>query len=122
MGLVLTNENISVSMSYFSFGILRQQVAIAFDKKVGELYGKMYKLFDNKLTKEENDYLDKVLPKYLDMFLYHSDCDGYFSKTAVKNIYKELKKLNVVFESEMMQDRYDKLLEMFSQGQRVDLD
>lgn len=78
-------------------------------------------LFFKGYTYEENKYLDEHLPKYLDKFLYHSDCDGYFGVRDVKGIYKELIKLKPTFEREDFYKKYDDLLELFSQGKRIDI-
>ena len=93
MGVLLQNDEKSIVMGYLSFGFIRQEVAKSHDKRIGELYLKLYSPFFQGYSDEENKYFDDNLPKYLNIFLFHSDCDGYFSKTNVKNIYKELVKL-----------------------------
>lgn len=120
MGLLLTNGNKEVNIGYIGFALIRQQVAFSFNKEVGDLYKKIYSMFDNKYTKEEENYLNEHLPKYLDKFLYHSDCDGHFCKRDVKGIYKELIKLKPIFNNENLENKYKEILDLFSQEERID--
>lgn len=121
MGVVLKNKNKEVSMGYLSFGIIRKAIANSYDEKIGTLYSKMYAPLFKGYSDEDNKYLDEHLPKYLDKFLYHSDCDGYFGIRDVKGIYKELLKLNPMFSFEKLQKQYDEILDLFSQGERIDI-
>lgn len=117
MGLLLTNGNKEVNIGYISFGIVRQEVAKAYNLKIGEIYKKSY-IYD--LTQKDYDYLDKNTPKYLDKFLWHSDCDGHFSKRDVKGIYKELIKLKPTFNNDNLKNKYIDILDLFSQEERID--
>lgn len=121
MGLLLTNKEKDVSIGYLGYGHIRMSIANAYDKKIGALYEKMYSPLFKNYTDEENKYLDNNLPKYLNKFLYHSDCDGYFGVRDVKGIYKELVKLKPTFIREDWQQKYNDLLELFSQGKRIDI-
>ena len=121
MGILLKNNEKSVEMGYLTFGVIRQEIAKSYNKKVGELYLKLYNPLFKGYSKEENKFFDDNLPKYLDIFLFHSDCGGYFSKTSVKNIYKELVKLNPKFKNENIKNKYSEILEIFKQGERIDL-
>lgn len=117
MGLLLTNGKKEVSLGYIGFGIVRQEVAKAYDLKIGEIYKKSY-IYD--LTNEEVDYFNKNVPKYLDKFLCHSDCDGYISKEDVKGIYEELIKLKPTFNNDNLKNKYIDILDLFSQEERID--
>lgn len=121
MGLCLTNKEKEVSMGYIGFALIRRSVAKAYDKNVSDLYEKMYTPPFINFSEEENKYFDEHLPKYLDKFLFHSDCDGYFCIRDVKGIYKELIKLKLTFEREDFYKKYDDLVELFSQGKRIDI-
>lgn len=121
MGIYLTNKEKEVSMGYISFAFIRRGVAKAYDKNISDLYEVLYIPPFRKYTEEENKYFDKHLPKYLDKFLFHSDCDGYFSIRDVKGIYKELKELKPKFEREDFYKKYNDLLDLFSQGKRIDI-
>lgn len=118
MGLLLTNGKKEVSLGYLGFYMVRQEVAKAYNLKIGEIYKKscIYGL-----TQEDNDYLDKNTPKYLDKFLWHSDCDGHFCKRDVKGIYKELTRLTPIFNNDNLKNKYIDILDLFSQGERIDL-
>lgn len=120
MGLLLTNKKKDVSIGYFGFAFIRKAVANTYSKEIGILYDKLYNPLFKEYTKEENKYFDEHLPKYLDKFLFHSDCDGYLSARDVKGIYKELIKLKPTFVRDDFKVKYDDLLELFSQGERID--
>lgn len=121
MGLLLKNNKNEVYIGYIDFGLIRQAVANSYSDKVGILYSKMYAPLFKEYSDEDNKYLDEHLPKYLDKFLYHSDCDGYFGIRDVKGIYKELLKLNPMFSFEKLQKQYNEILDLFSQGERIDI-
>lgn len=121
MGIYLTNKEKDVSMGYISFAFIRRGIARAYDKNISDLYEKMYTPPFINFSEEENKYFDEHLPKYLDKFLFHSDCDGYFCVRDVKGIYKELKELKPKFEREDFYKKYNDLLELFSQGKRIDI-
>lgn len=117
MGLLLTNGNKEVNIGYISFGHIRRSIADSISYKIGKIYKKSY---IEDLTQEDNDYLDKNTSKYLNKFLWHSDCDGHFSKRDVKGIYKELIKLKPTFNSDNLKNQYLDILDLFSQEERID--
>lgn len=117
MGLLLTNGKKEVSLGYIGFGHIRMSIANSISEKIGKIYKKSY---IEDLTQEDNDYLDKNTPKYLDKFLWHSYCDGYISKKDVKGIYKELVKLNPTFNNDNLKNKYIDILDLFSQEERID--
>lgn len=78
---------------YITFGIYRQKVANAFNKRLGELYKKYYQ--DIELTKEEIKEWNKLCDDDLDIFLFHSDCEGKFTPQECKKIYNAMKDLKV---------------------------
>ena len=120
MGVVLTNKNNKeVRIGYLSFDFIRKAIAHSFNEEVGNLYDKLY--YGYKYTKEDNKFLDDKLPKYLDEFLYHGDCDGSFESENVKGIYEELNKLEPSFKDENLKQKYIELLELFKDGERIDL-
>lgn len=121
MGIFLTNREKEVSMGYISFAFIRRSIAKAYDKNISDLYEVLYTPPFRKYTEEENKYFDEHLSKYLDKFLFHSDCDGCFSIRDVEGIYKELKELKPKFEREDFYKKYNDLLELFSQGKRIDI-
>lgn len=119
MGILLKNDEKNVSMGYITFGIIRQQIAKSYDYKIGELYSKLYNPLFKGYSNEENKYFNEKLPKYFDTFLFHSDVDGYFSESCVKGTYKELMKLKPIFTNDNIGKKYDDLLELFRQGERI---
>ena len=77
---------------YITFGLYRRKVANAYNKRLGELYEKTYK---EDLTKEEIKEWNNICNDDLDIFLWHSDCDGKFTPKECKKIYDVLKDLNI---------------------------
>ncbi len=121
MGIYLTNKEKNVEMGYIGFALIRRSVAKAYNQEISNLYEKLYTPPFKEYTEEENKYLDEHLPKYLDKFLFHSDCDGHFCMRDVKGIYKELIKLKPAFDRDDFYKKYNELLELFSQGKRIDI-
>lgn len=78
---------------YITFGVYRQEVAEAFNKRIGELYKKYYR--DIELTKEEINEWNKLCNNDLDLFLFHSDCEGKFTPQECKKIYNVIKDLKI---------------------------
>jgi len=87
----LDREN-TYHASYIGFAEYRRRIADAYNKIIGELYRKTYK---EDLTKEEIEEWNKLCNENLDIFLWHSDCDGKFTPKECKKIYDVLKTLNV---------------------------
>lgn len=77
---------------YITFGQYRKRIADTYNKRLGELYGKTYR---DELTKEEMEEWNKISNDDLDIFLWHSDCDGKFTPKECKKIYDVLKNLKI---------------------------
>lgn len=77
---------------YITFNLYRKKVATAYNKRLGELYEKTFK---DELNAEEIEEWNDLCNNDLDIFLWHSDCDGKLTPKECKKIYDELKKLNV---------------------------
>lgn len=77
---------------YITFGLYRRKVASSYNKRLGELYEKTYK---EDLTNEEIVEWNKLCNDDLDIFLWHSDCDGKFTPSECKKIYNVLKDLKI---------------------------
>lgn len=83
---------------YIKFADYRLEVAKAFNEKIGEIYKKTYKYFGYEFTKDDVAQWNEFLPEKnnpINKFLWHSDCDGKFTPKECKEIYNELKNLNV---------------------------
>ncbi|MBQ3408930.1 MAG: hypothetical protein IJH12_06995 [Clostridia bacterium] len=78
--------------SYSSFGAYRICVAIAFNQRIGELYKKSSY---TELNTEEIDEWNCLCNEDLDLFLWHSDCDGEIKSKQCKKIYNVLKDIHV---------------------------
>lgn len=77
---------------YITFNLYRKNVASAYNERLGELYKKTFK---DELKPEEIKEWNNLCNDDLDIFLWHSDCDGKLTPEECKKIYNELKKLNV---------------------------
>lgn len=82
---------------YIRFGEYRINIAKAINKKIGEIYEKQYRNFDYRYSEDDIKEWNKILPDKspLDIFLWHSDCDGKFTYKECREIYNELKKLEI---------------------------
>ena len=78
---------------YITFGVYRQEVAKAFNKRIGELYKKYYR--DIELTECEIKEWNKLCNNDLDIFLFHSDCEGKFTPQECRKIYNAMKDLKI---------------------------
>lgn len=78
--------------SYVYYWKYRHEVAIAYNKRLGEIFKQsLYR----QLTKEEIEEWNKICNDDLDLFLWHSDCDGKFTPKECKKIYNVLKDLDL---------------------------
>lgn len=77
---------------YITFGLYRKKVANAYNKRLGELYEKTY---IEDLTKEEIKEWNGICNDDLDIFLWHSDCEGKFTPQECRKIYNAMKDLKV---------------------------
>lgn len=96
MGITIRAKNSSVDfyLSYSGFFRLRTLLAKSYNKKFGELYGKMHSsctfnqdmsnLLSDEITFPEEDY------PLLDFF-FASDCDGKCNYKVCKRIYELIK-------------------------------
>ncbi|HJJ15469.1 MAG TPA: hypothetical protein OIM60_03480 [Clostridiaceae bacterium] len=80
---------------YIRFGNYRMEVAKAFNKTLGEIYKKPYLTLNYEFTDDEIEQWNQLCNEDLDIFLWHSDCDGRLTPEECKLIYNELNKLNV---------------------------
>lgn len=85
--------------SYSLFGKYRTLVAKAYNPILGELYKKslIYELTGKKFTENEIKKWNTLCNDDLDIFLWHSDCDGKFTPRECKRIFDALKNLKVDF-------------------------
>lgn len=77
---------------YIRFNIYRKEVANAYNKRLGELYEKIFK---EDLQPEEIEEWNTLCNDDLDIFLWHSDCDGKLTPKECKLIYDELKNIDI---------------------------
>lgn len=80
---------------YMRFASYRIEVCKAFNKTLGEIYEKPFLTPNYEFTDYEIEQWNKLCNDDLDIFLWHSDCDGKLTPEECKKIYNELKKLNV---------------------------
>lgn len=80
---------------YMRFYNYRMEVAKAFNKTLGEIYEKPYLTPNYEFTDDEIEQWNYLCNDDLDIFLWHSDCDGKLTPEECKKIYNELKKLRI---------------------------
>lgn len=77
---------------YITFNLYRKNVASAYNERLGELYKKTFK---DELQPEEIKEWNNLCNNDLDIFLWHSDCDGKLTPKECKKIYNAMKDLKV---------------------------
>ena len=77
---------------YMRFNLYRKKVASAYNERLGELYEKTFK---EDLQPEEIEEWNTLCNDDLDIFLWHSDCDGKLTPKECKKIYDVMKGLKV---------------------------
>lgn len=77
---------------YITFNLYREKVANAYNKRLGELYEKTFK---DELQSEDVKEWNQLCNDDLDIFLWHSDCDGKLTPEECKKIYDVMKDLKV---------------------------
>lgn len=77
---------------YIRFNLYRKKVASAYNERLGELYEKTFK---DELQPEEIKEWNNLCNNDLDIFLWHSDCDGKLTPKECKKIYNAMKDLKV---------------------------
>lgn len=77
---------------YIRFNVYRKEVANAYNERLGELYEKTFK---EDLQPEEIEEWNTLCNDDLDIFLWHSDCDGKLTPKECKKIYDVMKGLKV---------------------------
>ena len=77
---------------YIKFNLYRKKVASAYNERLGELYKKTFK---DELQPEEIKEWNNLCNNDLDIFLWHSDCDGKLTPKECKKIYDAMKDLKV---------------------------
>ncbi len=72
-------------------------------KEFGELYEKG---FYNNLQPKEIIEWDNLCDEYLDIFLWHSDCDGKLAPKECKKIYDVMKNLKIEMHGYNNEEKY----------------
>lgn len=83
---------------YIAFGKFRMALAVAYNQELGRLYEKWYMSgfpLHPELTEEEIARYNELCNPDLDIFLFHSDCDGKLTPKECKRIYKAIKDLKM---------------------------
>lgn len=80
---------------YMRFANYRIKIAKSFNEKLGQIYEKQFLNMDYNFTKDEIEQLNNLSNNNLDIFLWHSDCDGKLTPKECKLIYDELKNIDI---------------------------
>lgn len=96
MGLDTQAKGLSYENGYhcgcIRFNIYRNIVAESYNPRLGELY---HKSLLNDLTENEIKEWNSLCNDDLDIFLWHSDCDGKFTPKECRKIYNAMKDLKI---------------------------
>jgi len=96
MGLDVSIKGLSYEETYhsgyFRFNNYRKEIATAYNKRLGELYQKTFK---EDLAIDEIKEWNTLCNDDLDIFLWHSDCDGKLTPKECKKIYDVMKNLKI---------------------------
>lgn len=96
MGLGIYIKGLEHEKSYHSgyirFMQYRMIIAKLYNERIGELYEKN-RLYP--LLKEEEEEWNKLCNDDLDIFLWHSDCDGKLTVKECRKVYKILKQYKI---------------------------
>lgn len=82
----------SYHSNYISFMWYRMKISELYNKRIGELYSKN-RIYP--LTEEEREEWNKLCNNDLDIFLWHSDCDGKLTVKECRKVYKILKQYEI---------------------------
>lgn len=80
---------------YMRFANYRIKIAKSFNEKLGQIYEKPFLNMNYNFTKDEIEQLNNLSNNNLDIFLWHSDCDGKLTPKECKLIYYELKNIDI---------------------------
>lgn len=80
------------SGGYIYYCAYRKEIAYAYNTRLGELFKQS---IARNLNKREIKEWNKISNEDLDLFLWHSDCDGMFTPKECKRIYNILKKIKL---------------------------
>lgn len=100
MGLTISVKNYdSFDIGYISFGIFRLELAKTYNKELGALYkrwifGSIPYREEKPLSKKEFEEFKNLAGDFL-IFLAHSDCEGSFTPSESRKIYKCIEKLEM---------------------------
>lgn len=101
MGLYVTATGLTqetcFDCGYLSYdNFLCKLATVAYGEEMGELYRKFtHTDYFGTPTQEEIEFWNSNCNDDLDMFLFHSDCDGKFTPKECRKIYKALKPLKM---------------------------
>lgn len=89
----------------------RRLIAKTYNNRLGELYhiALLKSLRDEDLSTEEIEEWNKLCNEDLDIFLWHSDCDGKLTVKECRKVYKILKE----YESNLFPFPYNQLHDKF---------
>lgn len=101
-------EKEPLHIGYIGFGVIRQQIAKSYNKRIGELYEKFSQIFGGSLTPEEIEEYNLICDDDLDILLNHSDCDGVLKYHECRKVIRALDRLDFKYPDEWRQDYKEK--------------
>ena len=88
----------SFHCGYLTYGnFLRNLAYAAYGEKMGRMFEEVVYLGLRVLTEEEEKYWDDHCDNDIDLFLFHTDCDGKFSPKECRRIYNAIKDIRMPY-------------------------
>ena len=84
------------SCPYSTFYRLRRSIVRAvYGDEMEAIYSKLYKQYKGEPTREEIATWNERCDEDIDIFLFHSDCDGHMYPAQCRKVYRKLKDVEV---------------------------
>lgn len=115
MGLDLFAKGIkNIGIGYSRFNFYREQIARIINNEMGDIYSNqtLAVICDKPISQTELNRWNELSNDELNLFFYHSDCEGKFTPKECRIVYNILKDLSVENCEEWVKDFHKKWLEV----------
>lgn len=88
----LTTET-GFDCGYLTYGQFRVNLAYTYNQEIGKMYETMF--HGGELSEAQKERWNQICDDDLDLFLFHSDCDGKFTWKECRRVYNAIKDLHM---------------------------